>query len=183
MASPTTRLDRLHAMNDFGGRAVQAWVYEHLDYDVEILDVGAGWGKYRNLLPDYPAVDAVEVWSPYVIEERLYERYRNVMVIDVTRLTPAILSDYDAVIFGDVLEHLSVADAQTTLKLCRRALVVVPFEYEQDAEEGGNPHEAHLQPELTEALVIERYPELESMEIEWRDGVPFKEFYVKEERA
>jgi hypothetical protein len=183
MASPSTRLDRLNSMNDFGGFAVQRWVYEHLDFDAEILDVGAGWGKYRNLLPDYPSVDAVEVWSPYVDAEHLHERYRHVMVTDVTCLAPDILYEYDAVIFGDVLEHLSVANAKVVLKLCRTALVVVPFEYEQDAEEGGNPYEAHLQPELTEALVIERYPELESMEIEWRDGVPFKEFYVKEEQA
>lgn len=188
MASPQTLFDRLRSMNDFGGQQVQKYVYEHLPIDAKILDVGAGWGKYRNLLPDYQHVDACEVHQRYVTEERLVLRYERVFVADVTNpYMAARLGRYDLVIFGDVLEHLEVMSAKRVLAECRRAAVVVPFLYEQGIEDG-NQYEIHLQPDLTPEVMEERYPELQLVKIEANiiakahgDYVPFKGFYVKEE--
>lgn len=183
MGSPETLRLRLQAMNDFGGREVQRYVYEHLDENAQILDVGAGWGKYRNLLPDYEKVDACEIHLPYVTEERLVQRYRQVYCSDVTNpFMAARLHKYDLVIFGDVLEHLEVTSAQRILGECRRAAVVVPFLYEQGIEDG-NQYEIHLQPDLTEEVMIERYPMLQLRAVEVGDAsrdIAPKGFYVKE---
>lgn len=190
MGTPGTAAERLHSTFDFGGLAVQNYVYGRFPLGAEILDVGAGWGKYRNLLPDYENMDACEIHQPYVQQERLIDRYRRVFCADVTNpYMAARLGRYDLVIFGDVLEHLEIVSAQRVIREVKAAAVVVPFEYQQGVEEG-NQYEIHLQPDLTEDVMAERYPELRCMEIEVRrDGapddldapdVPFKGFYVKE---
>lgn len=179
MGSPATPVDRLQATFDWGGLAVQGWIYSHLDFGAQILDVGAGWGKYRDLLPDFENMDACEIWEPYVESERLRERYRQVYTVHVADMHPGLMARYDAVIFGDVLEHLKQQDAYDVLDRCFQALVIVPFLYEQGPEQG-NPHEAHLQPDLTMAVVEQRYPMLRLEGIEIRDGKPFKGFYLKE---
>lgn len=182
MASPVRGPDRLNATYDWGGLAVQGWIYSHLPWDATILDVGAGWGKYRDLLPDFENVDACEVWLRNIEKERLQERYRNcywVNVVDLVGGTPVALADYDLVVFGDVLEHLTADDAHRVLGDCWQAVVIVPFLYPQGPEDG-NPHERHLQDDLTMQVMEDRYPELRLEGVEVRDGKPFKGFYVKE---
>ena len=179
MGSPADAVDRLKATYDWGGLAVQGWVYSHLDLDAQILDVGAGWGKYRDLLPDYENMDAVEIWDPYVESESLAARYRQVYTMDVADMHPHLMGIYDVVIFGDVLEHLKQQDAFDVLDRCFQALVIVPFLFEQ-GEEQGNPYEAHLQPDLTMDVMERRYPMLRLEGVEIRDGHPFKGFYLKE---
>ncbi len=179
MASPDNAVDRLKATYDWGGLAVQGWVYSHLDLDAQILDVGAGWGKYRDLLPDYENMDAVEIWDPYVESESLAARYRQVYTMDVADMHPHLMGIYDVVIFGNVLEHLKQQDAFDVLDRCFQALVIVPFLFEQ-GEEQGNPYEAHLQPDLTMDVMERRYPMLRLEGVEIRDGHPFKGFYLKE---
>lgn len=65
---------------------------------------------------------------------------------------------------GDILEHLSVQDAQTVLKNilqhCKYVLIAVPFMFEQEPI-GGNPLERHLQPDLNLSTMQTRYPQLE----------------------
>lgn len=131
-----------------------------------ILDVGAGAGKYRDLLHDYPYVDAVEAHEPYVIRYELDSRYRRVFVEDVLDMRADVFGQYDLVILGDVLEHLTVEDAQALLEMIARyrcaVLVAVPFNYEQDAVDGVG-WEVHKQPDLTPELFNERYPEFECL--------------------
>lgn len=179
MASPGNAVDRLQATNDWAGLTVQGYVYSHWDTGAAILDVGAGWGKYRDLLPDFDNMDACEIWEPYVDAERLRERYRDVFRCDVLDLL-ADLVDYDVAILGDVMEHLSEVHAHLVLASCWQALVVVPFLYPQEAEEGGNPYERHVQADLTLQVMETRYPELRLEGVEVKDGQVFKGFYVKE---
>lgn len=163
MSSPRTVQERLDATYDWAGVRVRALVLESFSpRTTQILDVGAGWGKYRDLLAEYPYVDAVEIWRPYVEEERLRHRYRHVWTCDVVDLVGSSTwhpGRYDLVVLGDVLEHLSVRDARTVLGRIGRAIVAVPFEYAQD-EVDGNPHEAHVQDDLTPEMMAERYPDL-----------------------
>lgn len=124
-----------------------------------ILDVGAGAGKFRNLLYDYQAMHAVEVWRPTVERYNLKKRYGRVYTSDIRQLD--MFGFYELVIFGDVLEHLSVEEAQAVLARCTAAgcsmLVAVPYGYEQ-GEVDGNPYEEHKQPDLTHERFMERYP-------------------------
>lgn len=179
MASPANPLDRLQSMRDWAGLTVQGYVYSRFDFDAQILDVGAGWGKYRDLLPDYENIDAVEIWDPYIHAERLRDRYRQVYSMDVADMHPELLGSYDLVIFGDVLEHLPQRAARNVLRLVFHAVVIVPFEYPQGPEQN-NPYEEHIQDDLTPDVMAERYPALRLEGMELQDGRPFKGFYVKD---
>lgn len=178
--------ERWQAIHDWAGLLVRRWMIQHHDpNETTVLDVGAGWGKYRELLPEYAKMDAVEVWRPTVDDEDLRVRYRNVFATDVYELvrSPGWLeSYYDVVILGDVLEHLTRERAQTTLsrvrERCDDVIVVLPYLYAQD-EEDGNPYQVHRQDDLTPELVAAEYPELRLVAVETRDWRPFKGLYVR----
>jgi len=139
---------------------------ETIDYIVKkynknskILDIGAGIGTYSDLLrpKGFINIDCVEVFEQYVIDYRLNEKYNNVFIGDVTKLE-IDFSDYDLIIFGDVLEHIEVESAKNLLnKLLKQNLIVsIPFESEQ-GEHFGNSYEIHLQPDLTLENFFERF--------------------------
>ena len=128
----------------------------------KILDVGAGSGTYYNLIGDYfTNMDAVEVFKPNIDKYHLEDKYRKVYNADIRDFKYEM---YDIIIFGDIIEHLSVEDAQKVLKYarkrCREMIVAVPYEYPQDEIEG-NVYEIHKQDDLTPTKVLERYPFLE----------------------
>lgn len=143
---------------DYGKPEVISWIRESFSMDSTILDVGAGDGKWRQLLRDYPNMDAVEAYGPNL---RLLNGYRKVFHADIRDFR---YDRYDLIIFGDVLEHLRVKDAQAVLDYarprCRDMVIAVPFLYEQGAIYG-NPYEVHLQDDLTPELFAERYPGFE----------------------
>ena len=143
---------------DIGKAEIVAWVRMHYPKGATCLDVGACDGKWWNLLGDYLVMDAVEVWEPNIRENDLERKYRRVFCADIRRFW---YKDYDLVIFGDVLEHMSVEDAQKVLHwaslMSKDYIIGVPFNYPQD-EIYGNPYERHIQDDLTPELFDERYP-------------------------
>lgn len=169
---------------DWAGLHVRTIVENEFTPSESILDVGAGKGKYRLLLPEYSWVDAVEVWEPYITGFRLREMYRNVYERDIVEVAEEFRHaevKYDVVIMGDVLEHLSVHDAIKTLRHFRWVtnciIVVIPYSYEQ-GEEHGNPYQVHKQPDLTIENMHERYPNLKLDTIQTdAAGRPFKGLY------
>lgn len=176
--------DRHKEIFDWSGHHVREMITMLYPPDTRILDVGAGQGKYRVLLPEYEYIWAVEVFEPYVTGNRLREIYHNVIVQDVRDFINesgySFLSGM-VVIMGDVLEHLTRDDAQYVLRELRRynveeIIVVVPYEYPQD-EEDGNVHQAHLQDDLTVESMTRDYPELTLLEVEVRNDKPFKGIY------
>lgn len=169
---------------DWAGLHVRGLVRAcHGPGETTVLDVGAGQGKYRLLLAEYPVVDAVEIWQPYVDRFDLERLYRRVYVRDVRE--HVLSSDwtdaaYDVAILGDVLEHVPLADARNVLNrvyaVCRDVIVVVPYRYVQD-EEDGNAYQRHVQDDLTPESMVELYPELTLVAVETRDWQPFKGIY------
>lgn len=156
-----TPLNKDDAMNDWGGVLVQSLVRGRFDpKQTTILDVGAGWGKYKLLLPEY-TMDACEVWEPYITENNLHKLYRQVFNSNICDL---IVEDYDAIIMGDVFEHIDKEDAYQLLERLKEfsteIFIVVPYQYPQD-EVDGNPFEVHLQADLTPFEMLVRYPQLE----------------------
>ena len=144
-----------------GKEEICAWIRKEFPPDRTILDVGACDGKWRRLLPEYK-MDAVEVFRPYA--ERL-TGYRHVMVEDISTLKYSPTA-YDLIIFGDVIEHMSVEDAQKALEYARARcwdmIVAVPYLYPQ-GEVDGNPWQAHIQDDLTPEIFEERYPGFEPL--------------------
>lgn len=142
---------------DYGKSEIVSYVYQHFAPGSTCLDVGACDGKWHGLLGHYLTMDAVEIYEPNVIENRLRDRYRQVRICDVADLR---YSWYDLIIFGDVIEHMEVEKAQRVLEYartrCRDMIVGVPFLYPQ-GELYGNPYERHVQDDLTPEVFAERY--------------------------
>lgn len=141
---------------------VKEYLENRFKSDISVLDVGAGSGTYYNLVGDYfSKMDAVEVFRPNIEKYRLEDKYRKVYCIDIKDFVYE--QDYDLIIFGDIIEHLTVEEAQKVLKEakkhCREMLVAVPYRYVQGVEEE-NVYEIHKQDDLTPKNVLERYPYL-----------------------
>jgi len=145
--------------------SVRNWILNNFPYETRILDIGAGCGTYSDLIRGYGyKLDAVEIWEPYITKYDLKNKYSWVYERNVMNMPFNVLEAYDFYILGDVLEHLSVEDAQWLLSYLRlkgkKFLVAVPYQMFQDEYEG-NKYETHLQPDLTPDVMKQRYPELE----------------------
>ena len=147
------------ASYDAGKKEINSWIREHIAAGSLCLDIGAGDGRYADMLRDHLIMDAVEAFTPNA--ERIRGKYRNVYNADARGLE---YERYDLVLLCDVLEHMTVEEAQNVLQYAIRnageVVVALPFLYHQDAIYG-NVYEIHIQNDLTEQLAAARYPELE----------------------
>lgn len=141
------------------------FIVKNTTIESKILDVGPGVGTYSNYLkPLGYNIDGLEIYSGYVDAYKLKEKYKNIYIGDIVNYD---VSEYDFIIIGDVLEHLTIDDAKLVIDKCKACLVAVPYNYPQlgvDFIENGyhliNPHEEHKQPDLTPQVVFQRYPQL-----------------------
>ena len=144
-----------------GKEFVTGWVHGRFARGSTCLDVGACDGTWYNRLGDYLVMDAVEIFAPNISAHMLDKKYRNVWNTDVADLE---YEWYDLIMFGDVIEHMSVEQAQKVIEYakprCRDMIIAVPFLYRQGPMYG-NQWEAHLQEDLTPELFDRRYPGFE----------------------
>lgn len=143
-----------------------------------VLDVGAGEGTYYDYLGDYfTKMDAVEVFKPNIDDYKLEMKYRKVYNVDIRDFE---YDFYDVIIFGDIIEHLEVNEAQNVLKYaytrCKEMVVAVPYCYPQGIEHD-NVYEIHKQPDLTPENVLKRYPMLKLL---YKNDI--YGYYVKDEK-
>lgn len=147
------------------------WIKGHFQKGETCLDVGACDGKWSDLLGGYLTIDAIEIFAPNIHKYKLTDKYRTVYCGDIRGFKYG--QEYDLIIFGDVLEHMTVEDAQAVLKYalprCRDLIVAVPYQWVNRANYG-NKYEIHLQDDLTPELVEQRYPELKPFRIYDRYG-------------
>jgi len=145
----------MSSLND-GKQEIVSWIKEHFPEGSTVLDVGACDGKWAKLLTGY-TIDAVEIFEPNIRVHNLKYKYRNVYNCNILDYK---YDYYDLIIFGDVIEHMQVWEAQVVLdyakERCKDIIVGVPFLYPQD-EIYGNPYERHIQDDLTEVKFYERY--------------------------
>lgn len=163
----------------YGKEQIAAYLKQFLEDGDSILDVGAGGGTYYHYLGPNYKWSAVEIWHNSALY--LQNFYETVYEIDIKDFDYP--EDYDLIIFGDVLEHLSVEDAQRVLKKAKQhtkaILIAVPYNYEQD-EMYGNKAEIHLQPDLTPTNFEERYPGYQKiMTVNYNEPIYGYYFWIK----
>lgn len=143
---------------DVGKEQVIAWIGKNFRPGETCLDVGACDGKWHTLVGNYLKMDAVEIYEPYIIVYELKDKYEKVFHTDIFDLE---YSYYDLILFGDVIEHMTVERAQKVIEYayprCRDMMIAVPYQFKQ-GEMRGNKWEAHIQDDLTHELFMERYP-------------------------
>lgn len=131
----------------------------NFDPSIVIIDIGAGMGAYRDLLPEY-CMDGIEICDEYIDTFKLRERYRNLFHIDAVDFVYS--REYQLAILGDVLEHMTIPNARTVLselKAHQISIVAqIPYRSVQGALRGNN-HEVHVQSDLTHEVFMERYGE------------------------
>lgn len=146
---------------NYGKREVVEWVKNTFPKGSTCLDVGACDGKWHYLLGDYLAMDAVEIFLPNIDRFDLRKKYRIVYGVDIAYLP---YKWYDLIIFGDVLEHMTVANAQKVVEYarprCKDMIIAVPYLYTQPPIYG-NQWEEHIQNDLTPEIFDQRYPGFE----------------------
>ena len=157
---------------NIGKRQMIEWICKNFSKGSTCLDVGACDGKWADLLRGYLVVDGVEIFEPNIVKHNLATKYRHIYNADI-RDFKYFENEYDLIIFGDVLEHMTVEDAQKVLRYalprCRDLIVAVPYQWTNRANYG-NQYEFHIQDDLTPELVKERYPELKPFLIFERYG-------------
>lgn len=156
---------------------VKKYLQSKFTENATILDVGAGCGTYYNLLHDYfKTIHAVEVFKPNIDNFELEKKYEAVFNADIKDFEYGF---YAIIIFGDIIEHLTVEEAQQVLKYaydrCDEMIVAVPYEMEQGIAED-NVYEIHKQPDLTPENMLERYPMLKLLYKNSKYG-----YYVKDD--
>jgi 2-polyprenyl-3-methyl-5-hydroxy-6-metoxy-1,4-benzoquinol methylase len=142
---------------------IRDYVLDNFDINnISILDVGCGCGTYANVFPEVKNIDGVEAYEYYVGRYDLKDKYRNVYVMDIMNFD---FEYYDIIILGDVLEHLTVENGQLLIdriyNKCRQIIVSVPYQMSQFGLE--NTYETHIQSDLTEDIMRERYPKLKKV--------------------
>lgn len=145
---------------------IKEYLLSNFSRECSVLDVGAGEGTYYNLLHDYfYAIDAVEIFEPYIQSYSLKEKYRNVYNCNIMDFE---FNHYDIIILGDVLEKLNREDSIKLIKRlagkCKELLVILPYNLPQDRYLD-NDYEKTLQTDLNDKLMAECFPDLELMEV------------------
>lgn len=142
----------------FGKKFVTKYLKEKFPQNSTCLDIGPCNGKWFKLLGNHFIIDAVEAWEPNIEKYKLADKYRKITHADVLDFDEF---NYDVIVMGDVLEHLSVEDGQKVIEKmyprCKELMVAVPYRLRQHALHG-NPFEVHKQPDLTKKIFTERYP-------------------------
>ena len=114
-----------------------------------VLDVGVGQGTYFDLVAAAGQHwTAIEIWEPYIERFALRDRYEQVLVEDV-RLHDWSDDAWDLVIFGDVVEHMTRAEAlavwNAALAHSTYVLLSIPIVFMPQGAAEGNPFEVHVE--------------------------------------
>lgn len=126
-----------------------------------ILDVGAGSGTYLEALKKkgYSGkIDAIEIWEPYINEFNLEQKYDNLYKIDVRDFNQF---NYDVVIFGDILEHMTRQEAidlwNKASSQAKNILLAIPIIHCEQGHLNGNPYEVHVEEDWEHDQIIKSF--------------------------
>jgi SAM-dependent methyltransferase len=150
----------------FGKKEAIEFILKNTTTASKILDVGPGIGTYANYLKEYGYnIDGLEIYDGYVKAYDLKDKYKNIYIGNIVEFD---ISDYDFVIIGDVLEHLTIEDSINVLSRCKNVIVAVPYicpqggvDFYYNEHHLINQYEKHIQFDLTPLIMLNRYPNLD----------------------
>jgi len=127
-----------------------------------VLDVGAGIGTYHSLIKNegivIEKIDALEVWQPYIEKYELETKYNKVFNVDAREWQDW---NYDLVILGDILEHMSKEEAisvwKNVSKQAKAAIISIPIIHCPQGHDHDNPYEEHIKEDWTSKEVLESF--------------------------
>lgn len=127
-----------------------------------VLDCGAGAGTYLDLIKAnlgyQTIVVGVEAWYPYIIKYDLEDRYDILYPIDIRDMASF---QYDLVILGDILEHMSEDDAvllwNRISEEAKYALISIPIIHYEQGALNDNPYEVHVEEDWTTEKVLQKF--------------------------
>lgn len=136
-----------------------------------ILDIGVGWGTYARLIKNNGIdviIDGIEVWEPYIGIYQLNLWYNRIYNVDARQWDDF---EYDLVIMGDVLEHMTKEEAiaiwDKVSKNSKAAIISIPIIHYPQGEYMGNPYEEHVKDDWTTDEVLNTFDNItEFMEYE-----------------
>lgn len=148
----------LHGMSTVAGKnEIKKFLQPKLRDGMKICDMGPGTGTYRRLLGDNFEWTGVEIW--HETAQELKTIYNHIYEMDMRNFNYP--EDYDLVIFGDVLEHMTIEEAQECIRRARlhSKMIIVAFPYNtiQNAIYG-NPNEEHIQYNFSPEKFDQHYP-------------------------
>jgi hypothetical protein len=118
---------------------------------LRFLDVGAGLATYPKLFKEVLAncrFTGIEVWSPYIEQFDLNYWYDQLIIADVRYLEWQKVPRFDVAFFGDVLEHMTRADAASAVAAATNVggciITSIPLGHHPQNAEFGNPWERHV---------------------------------------
>lgn len=130
-----------------------------------ILDVGAGSGMYEEILRSsgvHAHMTALEIWEPYIKEFNLEQRYDAVLMTDIRDY---VNFNFDVVILGDILEHMSKQEAQSVWEMVSRkakyAVISIPIIHMPQDAVHGNPYEKHVKDDWSHEEVLSSFSGIE----------------------
>jgi SAM-dependent methyltransferase len=156
--------------NKEGKAVIREWVTEVGPYVKTVLDLGVGNGTYHRLYTRKSSAlreahwTGIEVWEPYIHEFDLLTRYNKIINEDIRTVDFNTLGKIDLVFAGDVLEHITKEEAikvvDDLLKVAKRIIVSIPIVHFPQGEEEGNPYEAHVKDDWSDAEMFETFPQI-----------------------
>lgn len=133
-----------------------------------ILDIGCGEGTYPILLKETNKIFlnstwyGVEAWEPYIEEFDLTSKYDKLINRDARKLSWEEMPNFDLVICGDVLEHMTKEQSQDLIDKCLRQtrfiLISIPIKRHPQDDINGNPFERHIKDDWSHAEVLNSFP-------------------------
>lgn len=146
-----------------------------------ILDVGCGEGTYPKLFKEKNLTTTetwwygVEAWKDYISKFNLSELYNVILNQDARTLDWAKLPEFDLVIFGDVLEHMTKEESailvSKALNHSKFVFISIPVVHSPQGEVNGNPYEAHIKDDWTHEEVLNTFPFIKKSHVAKKIGV------------
>ena len=150
-----------------GKAPIKVWIEENKETINQVLDVGCGQGTYPALLSKIiPNAEwwGFEAWTPYIEQFNLEKKYNTLINHDVRKYDFTSLPNFDLVIFGDVLEHMTKEEAQDlvskALTKSKFVLISIPIKHMPQGAVHGNPFEEHVKDNWTHKVVLESFPNI-----------------------
>lgn len=143
----------------FFKKQILEFIDRNIPKDARVLDVGAGSGIWANCMPEYTNIHAIEIFENYVEQFSLEAVYAKVIVGNVIEQTREFFQEYDLIIMGDVVEHMSHEDALSVIsRIPDTTTVMIGVPWGPQGVHNDNIYEIHIQDKLTNLDFLKLYP-------------------------